>query len=99
MDITKEMNSIPQPKNFPDYERMTSKQRKYLVGMVEYLERILSENPGIVTKARATVLIEALKPAYEALKQIEEAYHVDDEEDYHVDDEEDFSLFDFHDPW
>lgn len=90
-DVLRQMNSVPQPKNFPDYERMTSKQRKYLVGMVEYLERILSENPGIVTKARATVLIEALKPAYEALKQIEEAYHVDDEED--------FSLFDFHDPW
>ena len=90
-DVLAQMNSVPQPKNFPDYERMTHKQRKYLGSMVEYLERILSENPGIITKARATILIDALKPAYEALKQIEEAYHVDDGED--------FSLFDFHDPW
>lgn len=79
--LKEQLNTIPIPQGAPDYARMTKQQRRYLRGMLESLWDIIEDAPGIVTKARASILIEALKPTHDALTKIKEAYEEDGEDE------------------
>jgi len=79
MDLTRELQKAPV--HGPDYKRISKKQRAYLLSMLDSLADVLEECPGMVTEARAHLMIESIEPHYKALSGILKEYGPANDED------------------